>query len=69
MKTSALFNYSFLILFLCDLRIAFQKFQTELVCDSNFPANIYSLKANNRNTRKRCEICFKLTIKTPERRV
>ena len=23
-------------------------------------------KANNRNTRKRCEICSKLTIKTPE---
>ena len=25
-------------------------------------------KVNNRNTRKRCEICSKLTIKTPERR-
>ena len=25
-------------------------------------------KFNNRNTRKRCEICLKLTIKTPERR-
>ena len=23
---------------------------------------------NNRNTRKRCEICSKLTIKTPDRR-
>ena len=31
-------------------------------------ANIYLLKCNNRNTRKRCEICSKLTIKTPERR-
>ena len=31
-----------------------------------FPANIYVLKVNNRNTRKRCEICSKLTIKTPE---
>ena len=29
-----------------------------------FPANIYLLKVNNRNTRKRCEICSKLTIKT-----
>ena len=27
-------------------------------------ANIYLLKVNNRNTRKRCEICLKLTIKT-----
>ena len=25
-------------------------------------------KRNNRNARKRCEICSKLTIKTPERR-
>ena len=32
-----------------------------------FPAGIYLLKVNNRNTRTRCEICSKLTIKTPER--
>ena len=30
------------------------------------PANIYLFKVNNRNTRKKCEICHKLTIKTPE---
>ena len=30
--------------------------------------NIYLFKVNNRNTRKRYEICSKLTIKTPERR-
>ena len=34
----------------------------------HYSANIYSFKFNNRNTRKRCEICLKLTIKTPERR-
>ena len=34
----------------------------------DFPAGIYLLKVNNRNTRTRCEICSKLTIKTPERR-
>ena len=28
----------------------------------------YLLKVNNRSTRTRCEICSKLTIKTPERR-
>ena len=33
-----------------------------------FPAGIYLLKVNNRNTRTRCEICSKLTINTPERR-
>ena len=32
------------------------------------PANIYLFNVNNRSTRKRCEICSKLTIKTPERR-
>ena len=31
------------------------------------PAGIYLLKVNNRNTRTRCEICSKLTIKIPER--
>ena len=30
--------------------------------------SIYFLKVNNRNTRTKCEICSKLTIKTPERR-
>ena len=34
----------------------------------NIPAGIYLLKVNNRNTRPRCKICSKLTIKTPKRR-
>ena len=29
-------------------------------------SNNYLLRIDNRNTRKRCEICSKLTIKTPE---
>ena len=33
------------------------------------PANIYLFKVNNRSTRKRCEICSKITVKTPERRL
>ena len=37
-------------------------------CDRSYPAYIYLLKVNKKNTRKRCEICSKLTIKTPERR-
>ena len=32
------------------------------------PANIYLFKVNNRNIRKICKICSKLTIKTLERR-
>ena len=35
--------------------------------NSNNPADIYFFKSINRNTRKRCEVCLKLTIKTPER--
>ena len=31
------------------------------------PVGIYMLKVNNRNTRARCEICSKLTMKTQER--
>ena len=34
----------------------------------NIRSGIYMFKVNNRNTRTRCEICLKLTIKTPERR-
>ena len=33
-----------------------------------YPANKFVLEANNRNTRKVCEICYKLTLKTPEQR-
>ena len=32
------------------------------------PGNIYLFKVNNKNTRKRCEIFSRLTIKTLERR-
>ena len=31
-----------------------------------FPANIYLLKVKNKNTRKRCKIYSKLTMKTPK---
>ena len=36
--------------------------------ETHNPANIWLFKVNNRNTRKRCEVCSKLTVKTPERR-
>ena len=34
----------------------------------DLPANIYLFEFNNRNTRKSCKVCSKLTIKTLERR-
>ena len=33
-----------------------------------YPGNIYLNKVNNKCTRKSCEICSKLTMKTPEQR-
>ena len=32
----------------------------------HYPVNIYLFQVNNRDSRKRCGICLKLTIKTPE---
>ena len=33
----------------------------------HFPAGNYMFKVNNRNSKTGCEICSRLTIKTPER--
>ena len=33
-----------------------------------YPAKIYEFKVNNRSTKESCEICSKLTTKTPGRR-
>ena len=33
----------------------------------HFPAGNYMFKVNNRNSKIGCEICSRLTIKTPER--
>ena len=43
-------------------------FQGSRINVGYFPVSIYRLKVNNRDTRTRCEICSKLTLKTPERR-
>ena len=46
----------------------FMTFYLETFSRENYlPAGNYMFKVNNRNTRTRCEICSKLTIKTPER--
>ena len=34
--------------------------------NKTFPADNFMLKINNGNTKTRCKICSKLTIKTPE---
>ena len=55
-------------LYILEKKILISKCKKQLCSKANNPANIYLFKVNNRNTRKRCEICSKLTIKTPERR-
>ena len=35
---------------------------------TQYPVNMYLLQVNNRDSRRKCEICSKLNIKTPERR-
>ena len=45
-----------------------QKIYGKWLVRSSNPAGNYMFKVNNRNTRTRCEICSKLTIKIPERR-
>ena len=37
------------------------------MCKANPAKTLYLFKVNNRNFKKRCEICSKLTIKTPVR--
>ena len=39
--------------------------KTYCVKYARIPAGNYMFKVNNRNNRKRCEKCSKLTIKTP----
>ena len=49
--------------------------KSSLIADAKYfqkrshPTNFYLFKVNNKNTRKKCGICSKLTIKTPERRL
>ena len=52
-------------LFTCDAVSIFDFHFSLSTFSSVIPAGIYLLKVNNRNTRTRCEICSKLTIKTP----
>ena len=47
---------------LLSLLLTSNRFSTPI-----YPANIYLSKVDKRNTRKRCEICSKLTRKTSER--
>ena len=40
----------------------------KLFCESLYNQGNIPVQSHNRNTSKRCELCSKLTVKTPERR-
>ena len=39
---------------------------TDSTFEPIYPGGIYLVKVNDENTKTRCEICSKLTIKTPK---
>ena len=59
-------NWTYYVLhkFICFRRVLWLDFENDKVM---FPGGIYLFKFNNGNTRRMCEICSKLAIKTPER--
>ena len=48
------------------LKISLIYVSGDVICFVHITAGNYMFKVNNRNTRTRCEISSKLTIKTPE---
>ena len=53
---------------ICSVGFCFRLIKGLMECISNFIDRTRCLfKVNNRSTTKRCQICLKLTIKTPER--
>ena len=53
--------------FKLKIRVSKKRYLTQQM-EAFFPFDIYLFKVNNGNTSTMCEICSKLTIKTPERR-
>ena len=67
---STVIRSAFILLYNC-IRFKIIACSGEIITNGSIfyiPANICLFKFNNRNTRKKYEICSKLTIKTPERR-
>ena len=60
-------SYNFDI-FMFQVESDISRYLNKTCCCGYCPGDIYLFKVKNRNTGKRCEICSKLTIKTPERR-
>ena len=54
--------------YIVNVIVNFNTINFKILITTFYPVGNYMFKVNNRNTRARCEICSKLTIKTPERR-
>ena len=77
LNQSPLFEYETILNFLVSLYAPYSLANSKLkskvsvqyikVLSTWIPAGDYMFKVKNRNNRTRCEICSKLTIKTPER--
>ena len=52
----------------CNIGLKWVNMKASETFGNKNPAGNYMFKVNYRNTRTRCEICSKLTIKIPERR-
>ena len=51
-----------------DFQFVFERLDKENCNIGRYRTGIYSFNVNNGNTQRMCEICSKLTIKTPEQR-
>ena len=51
-----------------SVNISVENYNSQCKNHVSYTANIYLFKVNNRDSRKWCETCLNLTIKTPERR-
>ena len=71
LKASDRLSYKITVLNHCQTKPVALRDSAKMVLACNIikdPAGNCMFKVNNRNTRTRCKICSKLTIKTPERR-
>ena len=68
LKASDRLSYKITVLNHCQTKPVALRDSAKMVLACNIiknPAGNYMFKVNNRNTRTRCKICSKLTIKTP----
>ena len=60
------FELTWLTFFKCILQYGTVNLFKIFCCCERYPLGIYLLEVNNKNTKSKCGICSKLTIKTPD---